>query len=182
MKFALPLALSLLLMSGAHAADLPADKVQAIHELTETMHMKELAPMVAKQTAVAMHASLEKVMNDAVDRSSLSDDAKQAAHDKLKTDLPEMLKAADTAMAKFDFVGYMNDVMTEVYGKYFEVSEIRDITAFYHTPTGQKLLATMPKAMPEILQLAMKRMQPIMGEIVDAAAQRWSKDQQLQGQ
>jgi uncharacterized protein len=38
-----------------------------------------------------------------------------------------------------------------IYAKYFTAQELRDITAFYRSPTGTKALQTMPKVMFEYL-------------------------------
>jgi hypothetical protein len=43
-----------------------------------------------------------------------------------------------------------------LYEKYFSAQEMRDITAFYKTPTGAKTLKVMPKLLPESIQLGQR--------------------------
>ena len=43
----------------------------------------------------------------------------------------------------------MAELFAQVYVRNFSVAELRDITAFYGTPTGQALLAKMPIVMQQ---------------------------------
>jgi len=52
------------------------------------------------------------------------------------------------------------EMMVPIYARHFTRAEIQDILAFYETPTGQKLIATMPTVMQEVL----------------ATSQQWGRD------
>lgn len=51
----------------------------------------------------------------------------------------------------------MKDVPA-IYIKYFTAAELKDILAFYETPTGRKALATLPLISGESMRLVMTRM------------------------
>jgi len=59
---------------------------------------------------------------------------------------------------------YLTDVMKgapAVYAKYFSAQELRDMLAFYRTPTGEKSLRVLPQVMSEFLADLMPRLQEV---------------------
>jgi uncharacterized protein len=58
----------------------------------------------------------------------------------------------------------MNDAPA-VYARYLTVAEMRDILAFYRTPTGAKTLKLMPQITAEVMGNFMPRMQGMMARI-----------------
>jgi hypothetical protein len=72
-------------------------------------------------------------------------------------------KKIDTATqseirAKFEHVVkiFVDEEMIEapkIYAKYFSTAELRELTAFYQTPTGSKALRVMPNVMGDTLSL-----------------------------
>ena len=76
-------------------------------------------------------------------------------------------------------VQYMTGVMADapaIYARHFSAEELRDMLAFYRTPTGQKSLQVMPQLTSEVLQMVMGKMQglqvQIMGAFSNALRQR----------
>jgi hypothetical protein len=62
----------------------------------------------------------------------------------------------------------MEPMMVRVYSKVYTADELKDIAAFYRSPPGQKMLAKMPQAMQESMQMLqdlMPRMQQIAQEL-----------------
>lgn len=60
----------------------------------------------------------------------------------------------------------MEDVSCKVYDKYFSVSELKDITAFYKTPAGQKALAVLPQVMQESATMTSQIITPKVHSVV----------------
>jgi len=57
-------------------------------------------------------------------------------------------------MAEFDNrAGEFTDVLATVYAANFTAQELQDMTAFYRTPTGQKMLERLPTVMQQSMQL-----------------------------
>ncbi|MBX9845340.1 MAG: DUF2059 domain-containing protein [Xanthobacteraceae bacterium] len=66
---------------------------------------------------------------------------------------------------------YMTGVMADtpaIYARYFSAQELRDMLAFYATPTGQKTLQVMPQLTAEVFQLIMQQMLGLQAQIMDA--------------
>jgi hypothetical protein len=62
-------------------------------------------------------------------------------------------------------VSGMMETMPAVYAKYLTVQEMRDIKAFYQTPTGAKALKVMPEIMGESMGQFGPRMQGMMQRV-----------------
>jgi len=57
---------------------------------------------------------------------------------------------------------YLAELMSEqpaIYARYFTADELREIIAFYQTPTGSKALLMIPRAMTEFMGREIPRMQ-----------------------
>jgi hypothetical protein len=62
-------------------------------------------------------------------------------------------------------------VMSEapaIYARHFTAAELREILAFYRTPTGAKALREMPQVMSEAMAAMMPRMQEVQTQTMDA--------------
>jgi hypothetical protein len=55
--------------------------------------------------------------------------------------------------------------LAKLYAKYFTKKELEDITAFYKTPTGKKVLSKMGRLTYEGQMLTRKRLEPHLGEL-----------------
>ena len=82
---------------------------------------------------------------------------------------PEMTKKYTKIMS--DFINkYMSwdlikEDMAKLYAKYYTQQELRDLKKFYVTPTGQKVLKTVPRIAAESIKLSQSKMMPHMGEL-----------------
>ena len=66
---------------------------------------------------------------------------------------------------------YMANVMADapmIYARHFTAAELRDMLAFYKTPTGQKSLKAMPQVMTDIFAMIMPQMQGLQAQIITA--------------
>lgn len=61
--------------------------------------------------------------------------------------------------------------LVEMYSEIFSVSELKDITAFYKSKTGQKAMEKLPEIMQRSMQIAQKRVMENMGELQEMLAQ-----------
>jgi hypothetical protein len=59
----------------------------------------------------------------------------------------------------------LKSYITEMYLRTFSEKELKTINAFYITPTGQKVISTLPSLVQERNQLAMQRIQQNIGEL-----------------
>jgi hypothetical protein len=65
------------------------------------------------------------------------------------------------------YIGWpaLKDDIAHMYMQAFTEKELEDINAFYITPTGQKVINTVPKLVQQRNQLAMQRLQQHIGEL-----------------
>lgn len=57
------------------------------------------------------------------------------------------------------------DLMAATYARNFSVAELRDIAAFYRTPTGQKLLEKMPAVMQQAMTAGQQFAQTVVNDM-----------------
>jgi len=59
----------------------------------------------------------------------------------------------------------MKNDLAKLYAKYYTADELKDITNFYKTKTGKKVLATMGKLSYEGQMITQKKLQPHINEL-----------------
>ena len=96
--------------------------------------------------------------------------------DSLRPSAPELPDEFFTKFAgKIDFKE-LSDLFAPLYDKYYTVEDLKAVNAFYSSPAGQKILATMPQLMTEAMQIGqqwgMRTAQKVMDEIQKEKARR----------
>jgi len=127
-----------LLAFGRPAATQTAapDATAAAKELVETMRatdqLKVLMPMLMQQLKPAIAQGRPEVERD---------------YDAM---VPQMLAAADARMGEF------TGAIAVIYASHFTADELRQLTAFYRGPVGQKFLQIMPRIMQDSMTIGQK--------------------------
>ena len=154
----LPLFL-LLVLSTAFAQqpaanDSPATRAD-IEKLFATMHIREqmrnLMSVMAKQSKQTAHESLKK-----------------KAPGISQKELDRMDAMSDQVLKDFDVEGMIDD-MIPIYQKHLNKADVAVMSAYYETPTGQKLLREQPQMTAEAMQAVQPRMEKMMTKIMDEA-------------
>ena len=117
-------------IGAARAQD--AEALQAANELASIISA-DAVNQISRELTAGFWPNLENALKSRVDDATLAELRAEFEH-KLAQFGTDALKDAPAA-----------------YAKYFTAQELRDITAFYRTPTGAKALQTMPKVMFEYL-------------------------------
>ena len=117
-------------IGAARAQD--AEALQAANELASIISA-DAVNQISRELTAGFWPNLENALKSRVDDATLS----------------ELRAEFERRLAQFG-VEAMKDAPA-AYAKYFSAQELRDITAFYRTPTGAKALQTMPKVMFEYL-------------------------------
>lgn len=137
-------------------SDAPAAK-EDIQKLFEVMQihqqMSQVMDSMVKQQTALMHETLKK-------RYPQTSAEKIAQADRL---LEETMK--DMPMDA------MLDDMIPIYQRHFSKSDIDAISAFYASPTGQKMMREMPALTSESMQASYARMQKQMDAMMKRAEQ-----------
>ena len=141
----------------SHAQSQPANPPEALQAATDLVALmsKDLMRQMSAQVIGAMWPGIERDLRQK--RPSMSDE--------LMADLRREFEQITTK--------FMIDVMKdgpEIYARHFTAQELRDMIAFYRTPTGVKALQLMPQVMAETMKAITPRMQNLEAELSAAFA------------
>jgi len=136
---------ALLLLSAAGAAETPTpEQRQLLNELLDVIHVDQLWPQM-------MDIAFRTVQ---------------------ETMTPQEFERFRTLFAsKVDGPAVIRDIYGKIYFKYYTEDDLRALIAFYKTPVGQKMLATMPKLTSDAIDEAQKTLAPQMMAIFDVIEQ-----------
>ena len=73
--------------------------------------------------------------------------------------------ARDTISKEFGYAALKSDFV-QVYADAFSEAELKDLTVFYNTPAGQKLVQTQPQLNEKMAQAAQKKMGTVMPGVI----------------
>ncbi len=147
------LCISLMSVAQQPASDAPATK-EDVQKYLNVMHSREMM--------VQMVDAMSKPMHQMIHEQYLKD------KDELPADFEaRMNKMLDESMKAFPWDEILQS-MVPVYQKHFTKGDVDALTAFYGTPTGQKVLRELPAITAE----AMQSMMPLLQKHVEAMNDR----------
>lgn len=133
----------------------------AVKELLAAMDVRKmmLASFTEMEKALPqmMRAQMTAVINA---DPTASDDKKKEAMAKIEQVLPG---AAEAINRMFRDPALLDDMMAEIgplYARNYSVAELKELTAFYRTPLGQKMLALSPRLAAESMAAGQKVVAP----------------------
>ena len=158
----------------AHAAD--AQTTAAAKKLLEVMDARQamlgsFAEMEKAMPAMMRAQAASMIQNDA----SLSAGQKRDAMAKVDKVLPGVAQALNQMFHDPALVDEMLAEMVPLYANNFTAAEIRELTAFYATPLGRKMMTMMPKLSAESMALSQKIVLPRIGTLMQQALQEAQK-------
>jgi hypothetical protein len=158
-------ALTLVCFNPSLRAQDDPKRAAAAEELLKVMHTDEL---MAKQKE-----AMQKMMAGFLPKTLTPDQLKKA-QDAQAVALDAIFKELTWESLKPDFV--------EIYSEVFTTEELTQLTEFYKTPIGQKLIEKMPELQAksmQIMQTRMKTLLPAIQKAMQDAAAKTSGDQEL---
>jgi hypothetical protein len=138
------------------AAQQTAPSPEAIDEAKKLIAI--MSPDMIADMNAKIFAQLWPSMEQALRTQFSTLDA--AAADAIKTEIRATLEKELTAE-----VTALMETMPAVYARYLTAAEMRDIQAFYRTPSGAKALKVMPEIMGETMGSLTPRMQGMIQRI-----------------
>lgn len=97
----------------------------------------------------------------------LSADQKKAMQADLEKAMPGMMASMQKLFGDPTLLDDLERETTAIYARNYTVDEMRQLLAFYRSPVGAKMLATMPKVMQESMAISQKIIVPRMGKVVE---------------
>ncbi len=146
--------------------------VVAVHELLTAMKYREV--MLA--SFIQMEQDMPGIMTQGVATSvekntKLNAEQKKQLIDKAAKEIPGVAAAFG---ATFRDPKLMDELLAEIvplYARYFTPEELKQMAAFYRTPTGAKMLFLTPRISHEALQISQRIVLPRIGAAISKLTQ-----------
>jgi len=166
--------LSLPLFAQAAPAADPAT-VEATRQMLNAMKVRDLTAQSMRQAEQVMPQQMRaSVMQMIQSDTTTTPEQKKEALARFEKALPSMTAATHAFFSDPKLVDEMVAEMVPLYANTYTVDEIRQLSAFYQSPLGQKMLASMPKLMAQSMEISnrimMPRMQKLMGQFMQDMA------------
>ena len=146
--------LALLGLEPALAADARPSE-QSVRRLFEAMHTSQLIDSVMEQTDANLREALERASGG----RSLNAQ-QQKLHDDMRAKIQGMLKE-ELAWSRLE------PQMVEVYRSTFTPAEIDGMLRFYDSPSGRAVVAKLPQATQQMMQLTQEHVGALIPRIVE---------------
>lgn len=166
---------------GVPAPTLTPEKQALITELFRLTKADQMAQQAASLMLDQLSAEMPSLVGKALEQSDevkgkspeevvrVIEERSQHALDRIKQLMPERLNWNDA----------IQQILVPIYDKHFTESELRDLVAFYKTPTGQKAIDVIPAVMGEAMQrgteLLGARMMKLVADVIEEEKQRSMK-------
>jgi len=133
---------------------IPDEKQAALKELialiNENHKAGDIVALLSRQMESSRVAAVKSMLDE---RGDLTAADRQALEKSLIDDAGKTLaRFQEKLMQKLDYENTMKEIVIAVYDKYYSLEEIKDLLAFYKTPTGQKTLKQMMPLMTDTMQ------------------------------
>lgn len=142
----------------------------AANDMLTAMNYRAVAQGMFAQMRHNMPIMMRQgAMNSITNNSKMSDAQKKDALDKMEKQLPAAVTAVDGVFNDPALLDTMLRETANLYARHFTADELRQITAFYKTPVGVKMLASMPQLMTESMQMGQRIVMPRIQAVMQKA-------------
>jgi hypothetical protein len=140
-------------------------KRQLILQLIDLVNQRTSMDQVADSVMRAMDSVFESSYEQQIRASDeyTAEEKEQLVKDRKRISDKMGARFRERFMKEIDFQKLQQDLMLELYDKYFSEQELTDLVAFYRSATGQKALMVMP----ELLAESVRRTNDMVGEQVN---------------
>jgi len=144
-----------------------AATLAAANEMLVSMNYRAVAQGMFGQMRQAMPAMMKQGATASINGNPKMDAAqKKAALEKMDKELPKAAAAIDGIFTDPVVLDEMMQETAKLYARHFTVKELHEIAAFYKTPVGAKMLATMPQLTGESMQMSQRVVMPRIAAIM----------------
>lgn len=138
------------------------EKKQLISELIVLTKMDKQTAEITDTLLASMETPYLSGFNVSIEkRTDLTDAQKEAMKASVKVYFANFSSKFRRKMSEsIDYSKYIESSVYPLYDKFYTVEELKDLTAFYRTPTGKKVIETMPALYKEALEMSHKNLLP----------------------
>ena len=155
---------------AAAPAPISPEQRVAIKEFMDTTSTRDNLPRSFQQMSQSLPAQMGQAIARGIDaNTSLTLEQKQKALENMRQPYENAVKEGMTIVNDPKLVDDALEKMFPIYAKYFTAAEMKQITAFYKTPIGAKMLTTMPQVINESMLAGIQIVQPKLAGLVDKA-------------
>jgi len=161
--------------SGPVLAPPSAAAMAAAKDLMEAMHYRQMMADMVASMSQSMPSMVRSIASASINgNAKLSDEEKKNALSRVETQMPVALTRMDSFMSDPALIEEMMGETAALYARHFSAAEIEQITAFYKTAVGAKMLASTPQIMNESMAVSQKvlipRIMKMAGTLLPPAA------------
>ena len=150
-RFACAGALAVAASHALAAPPLSDEKRQALSQFIVAYRLADAWPQMAPKIAHDSLPRLEDATHADLDADALPDRTQSdAAHARVPALLAQGRVELEAALQRFDADELAAYTAYEIYAKYFETSEIRELSSFFDSATGRKVTALAPTILVEV--------------------------------
>jgi hypothetical protein len=165
--FAIILSLGALLASANAQTPIAPEKLAALKELSALVSADNKVEDITKLFSAEMEGMRKQIVKSIIEAETEMSAAEKLELEKaLLSDKGSKYKNyEERLLQKLDAGKMMDDMLISIYDKVFTLAEIKDMLAFYKTPTGSKMLKQTPVIMAESMKIMQEKLVP---KILDA--------------
>ncbi|WP_075795238.1 DUF2059 domain-containing protein [Massilia putida] len=146
--------------------------VAATKQMMASMKLRDVMLASLKQADQQIPAQMAASLNAMIDGdATMSPDEKADARKKLEHALPTLTAEMHSTLTDPGLVDDMLAEMVPLYAETYTLNEIRQLSAFYASPLGQKMLANMPTLMSRSVEISNRLMVPRIQKMMAQSAQ-----------
>lgn len=159
---------------AAHGAEpVDAATAQAVKELLVLINYRDQLAAGLQRASASLPQVLLKVHTDRVNNNSkLTDDQKRAELAIVSNDIPKLVNVAQRMVGDPKLIDDIVDEIVPIYARQFTLAELKELAAFYKTPTAIKMQKLMPLIMQEANQASQTLMKARMAKLVEDITKR----------
>ncbi|QCP50570.1 DUF2059 domain-containing protein [Trinickia violacea] len=144
------------------AAPVDPAKQAAIKDLLDAIDAQKLVGAIGNSAQMQAKQLVPAILSDALsENKTLTDKQKQASVPALqKNAVPKLVDSAGQVFATDSFRQDAMQAQYDAYAKYYSTQEIKDLTAFYKSPTGRKFIQVQDQVGRDVVNGLMQKYMP----------------------
>lgn len=144
----------------------------AVKAMFDAMEMRKNLSAMNAQMQQAMPGMMRQQLSAMIQADpKLNAEQKKQALAKAEQMLPAMSQTIGKVFNDPTLIDQMIDEMVPLYASNYTVAEIRELSAFYQSPVGRKMMALSPKLAAEGMAAGQRVMMPRIGKLMQDMAQ-----------
>jgi len=159
----------------AQAQEISPEKRELVKRLVGVLNIGKTSEAMLNSMLDEQEKSLTRIIEGTIAQSKsfkeLSPDERQLTLEQIAVSQRRSIKRMREMLAgRLDLGRITEELSVELYGKHFSENELRDLIAFYESPTGRKTIELAPTLFSEAIANAAERILPEIEKIANEVA------------